>query len=283
MRWMALLGLIFVASGIQADEKDELLAKQKTAAAGILKKLGVDNPKLVETEQFFLYGPFPEEKLKSWAEVLQRQYDLALKGLKFGPTDNTPKGKISVYFFPERKGYSLFIGDVLNERPEKDNRGQADTRSDAPWVAVTVLPGSKPTDLEYEASNQIAGALLQNKVGRTALLTWMKEGFAKSIQMRSTGATTERAKLRAWLGPKGKYKVGDAWGTNAGEDRKLLAASLMEYFIFGPGGASYSKIVSGLASPDGVQRPTFDAALTSAEIKPDELDRAWKKWVLTGK
>jgi len=281
---MALLAAVFVASGARADEKDELLAKQKMAVTQILKKLGVDNPMFVETEQFFLYGTFPEEKLKSWADVIQKHYDLALKGLKFGPTENTPKGKIAVYFFPERKGYSLFIGDLLNERPEKDNRGHADTRSDTPWVAVTVPPGGKPTDLEIEASNQIAGALLQNKAGSTVLLTWMKEGFAKSIQMRSTGATAERAKLRAWLGPKGKYKVGDAWGPNAGEDRRLLAASLMEYFIFGSGNASYTKIVSGLAPADGnQQRPTFDAALTSAEIKMEELDKAWKKWVLTGK
>ena len=50
-----------------------------------------------------------------------------------------------------------------------------------------------------------------------------------------------------------------------------------------PGSFTKGKIVSGLASPDGVQRPTFDAALTTAEIKADELDRAWKRWVITGK
>jgi hypothetical protein len=288
MRLIALLTLPFaMALPALADENADLVAKQKMSAMMRLKKLNVDNAVVVESEHLLLCGAFAEEKLSGWGTTIEKHYSLAMKALKFEMTDNPPKGKVAVYFFAERSRYVLFVGELLNDRVSKDDRGHADGRSDTPYVAVTVLPGDKPTDLDVEACSQIAGALLQNKAGPAVLPSWMKDGFAKAIQMRSAGsaAATERAMLRKWLAwtkdKPSKYTVSDVWA-GGGADKKLLSASLMEYFIYGPGSATYAKIVGGLIPQNG-QKTTVAAALTMAEIKVDDLDKAWKKWVMTGK
>jgi hypothetical protein len=289
MRWFPSISLsLLIVVPLTADEKEELSTKQKKTAVANLKKANVEAPNFVETDQLLLCGPLPEEKLKAWGEMVQKQYALALKALKFENSDNPPKGRVTVYFFPERKHYTLLVGELVNERVDKDERGHADASGDTPYVAVTVVPGGKPTDLDVEAGIQITGLLLQSKARASQLTTWMKEGFAKAIQMRSAGvsANGDRAKLKAWLtGTKdkpAKYKVSDVWSASEAADRKLLAGSLMEYFIFGSGAATYSKIVSGLV-PDGQRKPTIEIALTAAELKVEDLDAAWKKWVLKGK
>ena len=290
MRWLALLILpLLAACPSSADEKDELIAKQKMTALERMKKFDNEKPVVVETENLILCGNLEEDKLKATGEMVQKHYALALKALKFEMSDNPPKGKIAVLLFPDRKQYVLLVGDLTNDRVEKDDRSHSDGRGDTPWVAVSVLPGGKPTDLDVEASGQIAVALLQNKAGNARLSSWMRDGFAKAVLMRSNPGTasTDRATIRRVLaeakGKPAKYKVSDIWASGGDPDKRVLAASLMEYFVFGSGGPTFAKLLSNLLPVEGTPNPTIDFAIKAAEIKPEELDRAWKKWVATGK
>ena len=290
MRWFVLFILaLFVAAPLKADDKADLVAKQKKAAMENVTKMGIDNTAFAETDNLILCGPFPQDKLKSWGDVVQKNYSFALKGLKVEPADLPTKGKIAVYFVPDRKIYTAFVGELLNDRVDKDEQSHFDVKSDTPWLAVTVLPGGKPTDFDVVAAGQIGVALLQRKVGNAVLPSWMKEGFSKAIQLRSGGnaAMNERAAIKRWLASTkdkpSKYKVSDIWMTAEAADKRLLAASLMEYFVYGSGAATFTKITKALNPDENGQKPTIEAALASAEIKVDDLDKAWKKWVLTGK
>jgi hypothetical protein len=290
MRWFACLAILaFLVPAVRADEREELAAKQKETALKHLTKAGVANPAVVETADLLVAGGFPEAKLKTMGDAVQKYYTAAFKALKFEMTDSPPKGKLTIYFFPERKQYILFVGEVQSgERVDKDERSHMDARGNDPYVAVTVLPGEKPIDLEAEASAQVPVALLQCKAGPATLPYWMKEGFARATQMRNDPKLAgERAKLRKMLyetkvNPS-KYKAADAWAPGAEPEKKLLAAGVMDYFAYGPGAAALPKLLGGLRDEGTGAPPKFDEALKSADLDADKLDKALKKYMLTGK
>lgn len=288
-RLALLLLLVLFVTPVQGDENDELIAKQKMTALKNLKKSDVSMSALVETENLLICGAYPEAKLKTMGEVVQKHYTMAFKALKFEMLESPPKGKLAVYFFPERKQYADFVRDVLNDRIEKDERSHSDARSNEPYVAVTVLPGSKPTDLEIEAAGQTAAALLQAKAGPSVLPAWMKEGFAKAVLMRydPKSYANERATVRRLLYETkvkpGKYKAADVWSPGGEADKRLLAASLMDYLVFGLESAKFAKILSGLRADEAGANPSFQTALMSADTTVEALDKGWKKWVASGK
>jgi len=230
-------------------------------------------------------GDLPEDKLKPLATFVQKHFTTTLKALKFEATENPPKGKLAVYFFPERKKYKYFVGELLNERVDNDERSHSDARAAEPYVAISVVAGEKPTDLDTEAATQIAAGLLACKAGPAMLPGWMKDGFARAMSWRLDAAAgaKDRAQIRRLvLAPKGK-KAADIWTAPLDADKKLLGASLMEYFVFGPDSAKFSKILNNFRPTDEVPNPTIANALQAVEITPDNLDKAWKKWVTTGK
>jgi hypothetical protein len=289
MRWVALLSLpLFFAPTANADDRGDLVAKQKTKITEHLTKLEIAKPVIVETADLLVCGGLPEEKLKTLGESVQKQYAAAFRALKFEMLESPPKGKLAVYFFPERKQYVLFVGEVLNDRVEKDERSHVDARSNEPYVAVTVLPAEKATDLDIEASGQVAVALLQCKAGPAPLPSWMKDGLARAVQWRiDSKAAAERATIKKWLydtkSKPGMYKAADVWMPGGDANKRLLAASMMDYFVFGSGAASLPKILGGLREDENGGKPTFEAALKSADLTPETLDKAWKKWVTMGK
>lgn len=285
MRWLTLCLLPLLAvPTIFADEKDELAAKQKALALNTLKKCNVPMPGLIETTDLIVCGSIPNDKLKLLGEAVQKQFTYAAKSLKFEANENQPKGKIIVYFFPERKYFASFFADAVKERLERDDRSYATSRGSEASVAVSVLPGENPTDLDVEAGNQIAIVLLQAKAGVAKLPDWMEDGFARAVRLRTDPRLApDRALIKKILFGKSKYSVKDAWSPSAEKERQLLAASLMEYFVFGPTSASLGKLLGGFKVPEGDPKPSIDAVLTGVELTPDKLDLAWKKWVLTGK
>ena len=291
MRYSALcaLPLLVIVPFAAAADDAELIAKQKASAISNLKKCDVANPVVIETDNLLVTGDLPEEKLKPLSAYVQKQYATTLKGLKFEMTENPPKGKLAIYFLPERKKFALFVGELLNERIEKDERSHMEPRANEPYIAISVAAGEKPTDLDVEAANQIAVALLVCKAGPAALPNWMKDGFARVMMWRldTSAASKDRAQIRRMvLAVKGKtptYKVADIWTGTLDAERKLLGASLMEYFVFGPDSARFSKILNNFRPTDDVREPTIATALMATDIKVDDLDKAWKKWVTTGK
>ncbi len=295
MRWIASLAFPFIASLATAADDPELMAKQKMAAIANLMKCDVAKPVVIETDNLFVTGDLPEDKLKTLSSYVQKQYAATFKGLKFEMTENPPKGKLAIYFFPERKKFALFVSELLSERIEKDERSVMDARGAMPYVAISVVAGEKPTDLDVEAAKQVAVALLVCKAGPAMLPNWMKDGFAKAMMWRldAASASKERTQIRKMVlatkddpAKKGKvpvYKAMDIWADSIDAEKKLLGASLMEYFVFGPDSARFSKILTNLRPTDDVRMPTLATALQAMEIKPDDLDKAWRKWVATGK
>ncbi len=282
MRWMILFLALLPASTILADEKDEMVAKQRAFAMETLKKCSeVPQPAAIETADLIVCGPFPEEKLKAIGAVVQKNYATAMKALKFEMTDNPPAGKVAVYLFPERKPFALFVGEVLNERLDKNERSHVDGRRKEPFVAISVFPGDKPTDLDAEASKQVAIALLQAKGGTPTLPGWVQEGFARAMKMRTDPGKT--AADRTWIRSNYRQaKVSDAWAS-ADKSNQLVATSVMEYFVFGPGAPKLTKFLSAFRQIEGDPKPTVDAALTAVDLTPEKLEAAWKKFVQTGK
>jgi hypothetical protein len=241
----------------------------------------VAKPVLVETTDLILCGPLPEDKLKTMGALVQKGYTVAFKALKFEMTDNPPAGKVAVYFFPERKPYGLFVGEIANERLERDNRSHVDGRRKEPFVAVSILPGEKPTDLDVEAVKQIGIVLLQAKGSTPTLPGWVQDGFARAMKMRTDPAKTGAD--RAWIrGNFRKYMVSDAW-SSTDKDNQLLAASVMEYFVFGPGAPKLAKFLAAFRQNEGDPKPTVDGALAAADLTVEKFDAAWKKWVQSGK
>lgn len=65
MRWFVLFILaLFVAAPLKADDKADLVAKQKKAAMENVAKMGIDNTAFAETDNLILCGTFPQDKLK---------------------------------------------------------------------------------------------------------------------------------------------------------------------------------------------------------------------------
>jgi hypothetical protein len=297
MRWIAFgaVALLSVSSTATAQDA-EMVAKQKATTISNLGKCDVPKPALVETDHLLVTGDLSEDKLKPLAAYAQKQFAATLKGLKFEMTENPPKGKLAIYFFPERRKFALFVGELLSERIDKDERTIMEPRSNEPYIAVSIVAGEKPNDLDVEAANQIAVALLTCKAGPAVLPAWMKSGFAKATMWRldTASGNKERTQVRKLLlamkddpAKKGAkiatYKAMDIWTGTFDIEKKLLAASLMDYFVFGPDGSKFSKILGNFRPTDDVREPTFLTALMATDIKVDDLDKAWRRWVTTGK
>lgn len=297
MRWIASWAVALVSISSSATAQDaEMVAKQKATAVSNLTKCDVAKPALIETDHLLVTGDLPQEKLKTLAAYVQKQFATTLKALKFEMTENPPKGKLAIYFFPERRKFALFVGELLQERIDKDERSMMDPRGNDPYVVISIVAGEKPNDLDVEAANQIAIALLTCKAGPATLPVWMKSGFAKTMMWRLDPATgnKERAALRKMMlatkddpAKKGAkvpaIKSMDIWTGTLDAEKKLLAASLMEYFVFGPDASKFSKILANFRPTDEVREPTILTALMATDIKIDDLDKAWRKWALTGK
>lgn len=287
IRPIGFLILLSFAPIAHADEKDDEIAKQKAAALALLKQCDVMNGALLETPDLFVAGGFPEAKLKTMGDLVQKSYASAIKALKFEADQNPFKAKLTVYFLPDRKQLSAFVGAVLNDRLDKGDRSQVDAVYKYPYAAISVYPGEKPIDLEAEAANQIAVALLRGKAGSNSLPQWMEDGFVKALKMRAAPLSPDRTAIRKMLAETktvpAKYKVADVWGPNYDKEKQLLAGSLMEFFVFGPESAKLGKILAGMRPMDGAPAPKMDAVLMSLEMPLDKLDIAWKKYAMTGK
>ncbi|MCE9533101.1 MAG: hypothetical protein K8T89_18540 [Planctomycetes bacterium] len=285
---LSLLALMLCGASVVADERDEMIAKQKMVALDVLKKCEIASPVLIETQDLIVCGPFPEAKLRTMGDQVQKAYAVALKALKFEKSESPPKGKLAIYFLPERKHYAAFVGVIVNDRLEKDDRSHVNGQGNEPYVAVGVLPGEKPTDLDVEASTQVAVALLFAKAGANELPAWIRLGFARAIQMRTDPKFAgDKAAVRKLLyetkAKPGKYKVGDVWMPPLDKEKQLLAASLMEYLVFGSESSKLGQFLSNMRPVEGSPIPKADEVLKSLELPVEKLDVAWKKYVQTGK
>lgn len=287
----AVLALAFHTTASAQEKPDG--TKAKAAAAENLKKIKIDKPTIVETDNFVIAGSMTEEKAKALGTVMEKTLAVARKAAKYEEKDTAWKGKLTVYFLPNADEYKSFMRRVLQTSPEGVH---VDVRAELPLIVDPAeLPG-KPTDADLYAQTaaRVAGELLQAKgTGTQVIPAWLRDGFGRVSAMRAEGTTSKRyttyktAARNAVLGAKGGKPpaIADAMGDSKSATSEALANNLAEFLAFGPKAADFGKFVEALRPSEGVAAPTVSAQGFPALGWKDDMsaDAAWKKWVQTGK
>jgi hypothetical protein len=280
-----------IAKG-QAKKKDTPEPEKKKdvnlreTAVEAMKKSDVKDARIVETENLVVVTALSESKAKAFADSLQKTFALAAKALKFEEAE-VKAAHVIIYTFADLDNFRQFQRSVLKVRPE-DELAIFDMKRDDPFIAVAARRGERNPSFELLAGNEICRALLAKKGGNARLTEWMKDGFARAVQWRLAPGTAGAdrsavARMAPRLGKtaKGMPVVDKAW-SGTGKDKDLVAASLMDFFTFGPGSEKFSSVLNGLIPVDGGGDPSFGDALKAADWMLDDLDRAWREWVAKG-
>lgn len=286
-RVVVFTALITVTVAARADETTD---KQKKVAAENLAKADITKPTIVETASLFVCSELPEAKTKTLADTCQMAHALAAKTLQFDSADPPWKGKLTVYYLPERKSFNLFMRAVAGERPQEPYFYSL--KGDEPYLLDGIEPAAKATDADQfgEAGALTAAAVLTRKGGTAEFPDWVKMGFGHATQLRSEGMNSARytayktSSRRAVLGGAGRpaAAVTSVW-EGGGKDTDVLATSLMDYFAYGPGKDNFLKFVNGFKPGEANDKPGVAEALVAGGWKPEMLDASWKKWVQSGK
>ncbi len=276
-------------------ENAESVKKQKTLAADQLKTIKITKPTLIETGNLLVYSDQKEEAFKAVADAAQKSYERAFKDLKFGEKDKVWTGKLTLYVLPDRATeYTKFVKlvELRNGKVESDEMHTFKVQvknGEEPYVAITAGATSKTVeaDLKVEAARTVAVALIAQKGGATPP-TWVQEGMGKAIAWRAEGGKaldTHKTKVKGLFtkAKVGLFKADDVWGDKRGADYDTLTISLSEYILYGAGGESLDKFLSGFRATEDRKEPTTATALDAADWKAEVLDAAWKKWVMGGK
>jgi hypothetical protein len=278
-----LFALPFNAFG---QEKAPSVDKLKGMAADAMKKADVKDARIVDTDNLIVATGLPEAKAKALADSLQKTFALVVTTLKFEDTET--KTPVIVYTFADLDQFRQFQRSVLKVRPDDDELAVFDVKKDEPFIAVSARRGDRNPNFEVIAGNEICRALLAKKGGNAKLTEWMKDGFARAVQMRATPASagTDRTAVlrlapRLGKGSKGPWVVDKAW-SGTGKDKDLIAASLMDFLTFGPGAEKLGNIMNGLILTDNGGTPTFADALKGADWMLEALDREWRDWIAKG-
>src|SRR5262245_50693830 len=176
VRRTTLVALLTVLAVIAAAQ-DRTPEKVKEIAAEAMRKAGVHDGRLIETDNLILATAVPEAKAKPLAEALQKTFAMAKKGLKFDAAD-AKEPKAIVYAFADVDQYRQFSRSVLKVRPEDDEFATFDVKADVPFIAVAPKRGDRAPNLDSIAGAEICRALLAKKGGNARLTEWMKDGYA---------------------------------------------------------------------------------------------------------
>jgi hypothetical protein len=282
--------LVLVPTSLMAQPKDKEKSpsadRQREFAADAMKRSDVKDVRVVETRHLVVAGSLPEAKAKVLADQLDKLYVTASKALKLDPADE--KAKLVVLTFPELDNYRQFKRSVIKERPDDAETSSHDVRQDDPYVAVAPARGVRNANFEALAAAEMCRAVLARKGGNARLPEWMKDGFARAVQMRadprSVGADRSAVARLAPRIPKGgkATPVADKAWMGMGKEKDLVAASLMDFLTFGPGSEKLTSLLSAMVPSAANDEPSFAAALASAEWMLEDLDRAWREWVGKG-
>lgn len=285
----ALVVLSLAVSLSTADDKEDA-AKHKTLIDERAKKLKLKPHVIVETPDLLVCAWLPEAKAKTLAEGAQKAVATARENLKYGKKDSVYSGKLAVYAFADHADMKAFIRTIEQRRPEQDAYTLA-LRGATPHVAVSPDPGSKliEADLSENAAAWSAAAVLNKKVGGTGTIPeWLQLGYGKACTLRSdtpAKQTAYRTKVKTLVTGKSKAPVWakDLWNGSKVPERDLIAASFVEYLAFGPIAEKFVGFVRTAKGTPDDDKPMIDAAITGLETNADNLDAAWKQWVVKGK
>jgi len=299
VRMLALAALLAVvgAASAQDDEDKEASVKQKKDAIGFLKKAAIDKIATAETENIQLFTTYPEAKAKTFAESAQKVAMFARKTLKFEDATKLWKGKLTVYVFSDPRTLGAFYRAVEQKKLERDSWFAVNSRNDPTYAMIGIDRSEKATDTEIsnDVSTIVAATVLNKKAGTGpttgSLPDWLQIGFGRAMVLRGdsklTAVSAYKAKVKTLVtGSKTKpsaVRANELWEGDKSKDYDLIAASFVEYLVYGPEAEKFASILSNFKPTATGEQPTFAAILTELEWKPESLDSGWKKWVATGK
>jgi hypothetical protein len=258
-----------------------------------VKRLKLKGANVVETGDLLVWAALPDAKAKSLAGAAQRAVAVARENLKFDKDDTLFTGKLTVYVFAEHADLKLFIRQIEQRRPEADASTQS-LRGNQPHVAVSPDAGTKLGESQAmeAAATWSAAAVLNRRIGvagDSPLPQWLQIGYGRACFIRGESATKQvalRQKIRSVVAAKGKNAVTakDIWGDAKLADRDVAAGSLVEFLAFGPYAEKFVAFARSTKPPaDSDAAPNMDEALKTLELTADQLDQAWKTWVVKGK
>ena len=278
------------------DEATDLSKKQAAAVESAVKKLELKKIGRAEGKYASIVTTLPEDKAKLMAQAADKFYEAAVGLLKFDDSAKPWPGKLAIYVFAERSGFTDFLRTVEMRRPEPEDKDSVSLRGDTPHLAMFLSgEGKNAAPAELEVGEDVAGALFRAKAGAGAVVpTWLKKGFTRAVRWKLNPqfAAFERGKVRpmlvdgrkgvAW--PKGfaPVKVPQLWGDELAEiDRERLAASVIEFMTAGPDAAKFGPSLSALRESDENKNPNFDSVMKAfGKEKAEDFEAAWKAWAV---
>lgn len=282
-RWLltiTMAGSVIITVSAQDDDP---IIHQKSTAESVMKDLDLSTH-IRETTNLLVISDLPEAQADQLASYLQRQHDVTWKVLKLKPEDRSWSGKLAVYVLSNRSDFGSFLRQVEKRQPaDRHESTSIWLKGDAPHVVVAVGLGEDEDYLVRKSLREISVMLLQMKAGATAKLPhWIEEGFVKSLQMRS-GTREARAQRAKMLQHVRNSPVKDAW--EADDERgELLAASFMDYLIFGVADTEKSRaFLRGFSPGEGNQEPNPWKAMEIAGMDQKQVESGWRRWLLTGR
>jgi hypothetical protein len=270
-------------SSLQGLELASKVVEQQTAALETWKKIfGDDKAPHLETEHLLLYGAVPNKTLKDVGTLLERQAGLARKLLGMEKEEPWP-GKLTVYFFTERARFTSFIRNVEKRRPESEDLGSYNIRTDFPHVAAGPPKEENDPSNEVQAAVQMASALLAKK-GGTNLPDWLVAGFGRATYYRAAapGALAAEKRRAAKLAPSATAM--QVWNSTLDASAAaVLRGSLVDFLAFGPGKTRFLAFLAAFQPEEGKPTKTAEEALKGARMDPKIVAKKWKTWARSGK
>ena len=285
---IASMSLVFaITTFAVGQDKKPTPEKLREMATDALKKADVKDARIATSDNLIVGSTLPEAKAKALADSLQKTYLAASKVLKF-QEEEIKNTRIILYTFADLDNFKQFQRSVLKVRPDDDEFAIFDIKADIPFIAVSARRSDKNPNFEVLAANEICRASISKKGGNARLTEWMKDGFARAVQMRVNPASigTDRsmvARMAPRVAKTAKVTpvVDKAW-SGTGKDKDLVAASLMDFLTYGPGAEKLDSIINGMIPAGGTDNPTFGMALMGADWMLEDLDRAWRDWIAKG-
>ena len=268
-----------------ADEPAGVKEQKETALANWKQLFGDEQPVVDETAHLLLVGPsaVSAKQLRDLGAALEARYQLACKALKIEPTEELWKSKLAVYLIPDRRQFSAFMRTVAKRRPSADDSGVFSVAGSHPYVAACP-PGTKyDPPMEAQAGEQLVSALIA-KQGKDGVPDWLVAGFARATAWHAAPGAyyQERNHLKRLI--RG-HTVQDIWtsGKLSAEEAPLLRASLADFLAYGPGAASFPKLVEAFKPAETGPPKTPADALKAIRYDPERLNAAWLSWVAKGR
>jgi len=290
-----ILSLMVLCVAVAQEPKEPTEAESQKKIVEQLKRIDFAKATIHDGPHFRIVSTLPADKLKGVQATAQKYFDITEKAMKFDEKEDRPwKGKLNIFVMTERTSYTAFVRTIEQRRLGPDEESTASIRTEPPHVAFSLTGKETPAQIEAEIGGKITLAMLMARAGPTAdLPSWMKDGFSRAIRMRldpTWGASERVAIRRLMFEAKGTAKTSMpakiahlSNDERDPKDRDRLATSMMEYLVYGPDGAKVASVLTAFRPSEEVPKPTFELVLKGMEKTPDAVEKAWKKWVLTGK